>query len=384
MTENNYCVIMAGGVGSRFWPFSRNKKPKQFLDFFGTGRSLLQMTIDRFRPIVPIENILIVTNVLYRDLVLEQIPDLKAEQVLCEPARRNTAPCIAYAAARIKAMEAKGERRKARIVVAPSDHLILQEETFRQTIQQGFDFIENNDALLTLGMKPTRPETGYGYIQMGEVAREASHSLEDAREASYSLEAKGEMICKVKAFTEKPNLELAKVFLESGDFLWNSGIFIWSLDSILNAFHAYLPEMANKFAEGEKVMGTADEDAFIQQIFPTCPSISIDYGVMEKAKNVHVIPSDFGWSDLGTWGSLYELSDKDENENVTLHSDATYYDSHGNIVTLPKGHLAVVQGLEDCIVAESDGVLLICKRDAEQQIRQFFMDAEVKFEGEFS
>lgn len=378
MTENNYCVIMAGGVGSRFWPFSRNKKPKQFLDFFGTGRSLLQMTIDRFRPIVPIENILIVTNVLYRDLVLEQIPDLKAEQVLCEPARRNTAPCIAYAAARIKAMEAKGERRKARIVVAPSDHLILQEETFRQTIQQGFDFIENNDALLTLGMKPTRPETGYGYIQMGESIGRPD-GLRDA-----SLMDMGESICKVKAFTEKPNLELAKVFLESGDFLWNSGIFIWSLDSILNAFHAYLPEMANKFAEGEKVMGTADEDAFIQQIFPTCPSISIDYGVMEKAKNVHVIPSDFGWSDLGTWGSLYELSDKDENENVTLHSDATYYDSHGNIVTLPKGHLAVVQGLEDCIVAESDGVLLICKRDAEQQIRQFFMDAEVKFEGEFS
>lgn len=388
MTENNYCVIMAGGVGSRFWPFSRNKKPKQFLDFFGTGRSLLQMTIDRFRPIVPIENILIVTNVLYRDLVLEQIPDLKAEQVLCEPARRNTAPCIAYAAARIKAMEAKGERRKARIVVAPSDHLILQEETFRQTIQQGFDFIENNDALLTLGMKPTRPETGYGYIQMGENAYpkplpEGKGLLsEEAR--GDSLEARGNDICKVKAFTEKPNLELAKVFLESGDFLWNSGIFIWSLDSILNAFHAYLPEMANKFAEGEKVMGTDGEDAFIQQIFPTCPSISIDYGVMEKAKNVHVIPSDFGWSDLGTWGSLYELSDKDENENVTLHSDATYYDSHGNIVTLPKGHLAVVQGLEDCIVAESDGVLLICKRDAEQQIRQFFMDAEVKFEGEFS
>ena len=361
MTKNNYCVIMAGGVGSRFWPFSRNKKPKQFLDFFGTGRSLLQMTIDRFRPIVPIENILIVTNVLYRDLVLEQIPDLKAEQVLCEPARRNTAPCIAYAAARIKAM-AKDE--KARIVVAPSDHLILQEETFRQTILQGFDFIENYDALLTLGMMPTRPETGYGYIQMGE-------------------KAEGE-ICRVKAFTEKPNLELAKVFLESGDFLWNSGIFIWTLDSILNAFQEFLPEMANKFAEGENVMGTPNEDAFIQTIFPTCPSISIDYGVMEKAKNVHVIPSDFGWSDLGTWGSLYELSDKDENDNVTLHSDATYYDSHGNIVTLPQGHLAVIQGLEDSIVAESNGVLLICKRDAEQQIRQFFMDAEVKFEGKFS
>ena len=415
MTENNYCVIMAGGVGSRFWPFSRNKKPKQFLDFFGTGRSLLQMTIDRFRPIVPIENILIVTNVIYRDLVLEQIPDLKAEQVLCEPARRNTAPCIAYAAARIKAMvkptpnpslkggeSHSGTTNKIRIVVAPSDHLILQEETFRQTIQQGFDFIENNDALLTLGMKPTRPETGYGYIQMGENAypkplpectpqshelcrgpREGKGLLGDEAKGE-SLEARGNDICKVKAFTEKPNLELAKVFLESGDFLWNSGIFIWSLDSILNAFQEFLPEMANKFAEGDKVMGTADEDAFIQQMFPTCPSISIDYGVMEKAKNVHVIPSDFGWSDLGTWGSLYELSDKDENENVTLHADATYYDSHGNIVTLPKGRLAVVQGLEDSIVAESDGVLLICKRDAEQQIRQFFMDAEVKYEGEFS
>jgi mannose-1-phosphate guanylyltransferase len=375
MTENNYCVIMAGGVGSRFWPFSRNHKPKQFLDFFGTGRSLLQMTIDRFRPIVPIENILIVTNVLYRDQVLEQIPDLTPEQVLCEPARRNTAPCIAYAAARIKAM-AKGE--KARIVVAPSDHLILQEETFRETILQGFNFIDHHDALLTLGMKPTRPETGYGYIQTGEEIGRPNELLDS------SLLDLGKGICKVKAFTEKPNLELAKVFLESGDFLWNSGIFIWSLHSILSAFQEFLPEMANKFAEGDNLMGTPDEDAFIQTMFPTCPSISIDYGVMEKAKNVHVIPSDFGWSDLGTWGSLYELSDKDEDDNVTLHSDATFYDSHGNIVTLPKGHLAVVQGLQDCIVAESDGVLLICKRDAEQQIRQFFMDAEVKFEGKFS
>ena len=389
---NNHLVIMAGGIGSRFWPLSSEERPKQFLDILGCGQTLIQLTYNRFKDLVPADNVWVVTSEEYAALVSEQLPDVKPERILREPCRRNTAPCIAYAAARIKAMEAmrrKGDeamRRTARIVVAPSDHLILQEETFRQTIQQGFEFIENNDALLTLGMKPTRPETGYGYIQMGEVAREASHSLEaKGKEArGESLEARGNDICKVKAFTEKPNLELAKVFLESGDFLWNSGIFIWSLDSILNAFQEFLPEMANKFAEGEKVMGTADEDAFIQQMFPTCPSISIDYGVMEKAKNVHVIPSDFGWSDLGTWGSLYELSDKDENENVTLHSDATYYDSHGNIVTLPKGHLAVVQGLEDCIVAESDGVLLICKRDAEQQIRQFFMDAEVKFEGEFS
>ena len=378
MIENNYCVIMAGGVGSRFWPFSRNHKPKQFLDFFGTGRSLLQMTIDRFRPIVPIENILIVTNVLYRDQVLEQIPDLRSEQVLCEPARRNTAPCIAYAVAHISAMERRkaqlenreSDMSKVKIVVAPSDHLILQEEKFRQTIQEGFDFIEKNDSLLTLGMKPTRPETGYGYIQRGEEAK--------------GEEAKGEEIYKVKAFTEKPNLELAKVFLESGDFLWNSGIFLWSLDSIRSAFRTFLPEIASKFKEGEDKMGTAAEEEFIQDMFPTCPSISIDYGVMEKAQNVYVMPSDFGWSDLGTWGSLYELSEKDENENVTLHSDATYYDSHGNIVTLPKGHLAVVQGLEDCIIAESDGVLLICKRDAEQQIRQFFMDAEIQFGGKFS
>ena len=365
MKQNNYCVIMAGGVGSRFWPVSRNNKPKQFLDFFGTGRSLLQMTVDRFRPLVPIENVLVVTNVLYRDMVLEQIPDMQPNQVLCEPARRNTAPCIAYAVAHIQAMAKKNQSDNVNIVVAPSDHLILQEDQFRHTIEQGFAFIQENDALLTLGMKPTRPETGYGYIQMGENAHI-------------------EGIHKVKAFTEKPNLELAKVFLESGDFLWNSGIFLWNLNAIRAAFREFLPEIANKFMDGADAMGTDQEDAFIQQMFPTCPSISIDYGVMEKAKNVYVMPSDFGWSDLGTWGSLYDLSEKDEHQNVTLHSDASYYDSHGNIVTLPKGHLAVIHGLEDCIVAESDGVLLICKREAEQQIRQFFMDAEVQYEGKFS
>ena len=383
MTENNYCVIMAGGVGSRFWPFSRNHKPKQFLDFFGTGRSLLQMTVDRFRPIVPIENILIVTNVLYREEVLAQIPDMRAEQVLCEPARRNTAPCIAYAAARIEAMRRLSNKANStenvNIVVAPSDHLILQEDQFRLTIEQGFNFIQEHDALLTLGMKPTRPETGYGYIQRGEEATKQDDN-----------NTTGEGIYKVKAFTEKPNLELAKVFLESGDFLWNSGIFVWTLRSIQDAFKQFLPEVAEKFMMGMEdnnqasPLGTEKEEAFIQEIFPTCPSISIDYGVMEKATNVHVMPSDFGWSDLGTWGSLYELSEKDEHNNVTLHCDATYYDIHGNIVNLPEGHLAVVQGLEDCIVAESEGVLLICKKDAEQQIRQFFMDAEMKHGGKFS
>lgn len=369
MNVNNYCVVMAGGVGSRFWPFSRNEKPKQFLDFFGTGRSLLQMTIDRFRPIVPIENILIVTNVMYRDQVLEQVPDLQSCQVLCEPARRNTAPCIAYAMARIKAEVRKRgvSADEVNIVVAASDHLILQEEKFRETIIRCFDFIGGNDALVTLGMKPTRPETGYGYIQFGE--------------------ANGESIYEVKAFTEKPNLEVAKKFVESGDFLWNSGIFIWSLRSIETALREHMPELTQKFllnSDGASDIGTEHEEAFIQEMFPTCPSVSIDYGLMEKAQNVYVMPSDFGWSDLGTWGSLYEMSGKDEAENVTLHCDASYYDSHGNIVTLPKGHLAVIQGLENSIVAEANGVLLICKREDEQQIRQFYADAEVKFGGKFS
>ena len=367
MKKNNYCVIMAGGVGSRFWPFSRNDKPKQFLDFFGTGRSLLQMTIDRFRPIVPIENILIVTNVMYRDQVLEQIPDLQTNQVLCEPARRNTAPCIAYAMAKIKAM-AQG---KANIVVAASDHLILQEEKFREVITTCFDFIEKNDALVTLGMKPTRPETGYGYIQF------SGEGLEVKDEGV-------EVMQKVKAFTEKPSLEVAKKFIESGDFLWNSGIFIWSLSSIEAALQGHMPELAQKFLSGAEVMGTEQEEAFIQEMFPTCPSISIDYGLMEKAQNVYVMPSDFGWSDLGTWGSLYDMSQKDEAQNVTLHCDASYYDSHGNIVTLPKGHLAVIQGLKDYIVSEANGVLLICKREDEQQIRQFYADAEMNFDGKYN
>ena len=367
---------MAGGVGSRFWPYSRNEKPKQFLDFFGTGRSLLQMTIDRFRPMVPIENILIVTNVMYRDQVLDQIPDMQPNQVLCEPARRNTAPCIAYATARIKAEVAKRgvDSSKVNIVVAASDHLILQEDKFRETIAKCFEFIEENDALVTLGMKPTRPETGYGYIQFSVEGLEFS-------------DVDGYMQ-KVKAFTEKPNLEVAKKFVESGDFLWNSGIFIWNLYSVEKALQEHMPELAQKFLldsnDSLSDIGTEKEEEFIQEMFPTCQSISIDYGLMEKAQNVYVMPSDFGWSDLGTWGSLYDLSDKDEADNVTLHCDASFYDSHGNIVTLPKGHLAVIQGLEDSIVAEANGVLLICKREDEQKIRQFYMDAEVKFEGKFS
>lgn len=370
---------MAGGIGSRFWPVSRNNRPKQFLDFFGTGRSLLQMTVDRFRPLVPIENVLVVTNVLYKDTIMEQIPDLKPNQILCEPARRNTAPCIAYAIAHIKGIVlAKSglsldevnwddDRLNANVIVAPSDHLILQEQKFLDVVQEGLDFVSKNDTLLTLGMKPTRPETGYGYIQMDK---------------SKGLVA-GD-IYRVKTFTEKPNLDLAKVFLESGEFLWNSGIFLWNLRTIRREFRTYLPDMTQKFLDGERYMGTSEEQSFIEQMFPTCPSISIDYGVMEKAQSVHVLPADFGWSDLGTWGSLYELSEKEDNGNVTLKCDAQYYESEGNIVTLPEGQLAVISGLKDMIVAQADNVLLICPRGEEQQIRQYVMDAEVKFSGKYN
>lgn len=376
---------MAGGIGSRFWPYSRAEKPKQFLDFFGTGRTLLQMTVDRFRPLVPIENVFIVTNVAYKEIILEQIPDLKESQILCEPARRNTAPCIAYATAHIRALclrkagltaanqDWSRPEMKANIVVAASDHLILEEEKFRQTIGKAFDFVAANNAICTLGMQPTRPETGYGYIQY------LKDRFADRIQTESDLEREeccSDGIYPVKTFTEKPNLEMAKVFLQSGDFLWNSGIFIWNLQTISEAFRYLLPEVADRFREGELLMGTDKEEEFIEHIFPKCPNISIDYGIMEKAQNVYVLPSSFGWSDLGTWGSLYDLSEKDDNGNVSLHSRALFYESSGNIVTLEPGKLAVIQGLEDTIVTEHEGVLLICKKAEEQRIKQFVEDVE--------
>ena len=348
---------MAGGIGSRFWPFSRNNKPKQFLDFFGTGKSLLQMTFERFQEVVPTENILIVSNYLYKDLILEQLPAIKENQILLEPMRRNTAPCIAYAVNRIKAIS-----EKANIIVAPSDHLILKESDFIETIKQGLDFVEKNDCLLTLGIQPSRPETGYGYIQVAE--------------GDTNLR-------KVKTFTEKPNLELAQVFLESGEFYWNSGIFLWNLQTIDSAFNGLLPEIASKFEAGKGLYNTDKEAAFIQDIYPSCQNISIDYGIMEKSGNVHVLCSEFGWSDLGTWGSLYELSPKDEQQNVSLKCHTQYYNSKDNMVALPEGKLAVIEGLEGYIVAESDDVLLICRKDEEQKIRQIVNDVTVGFNGDY-
>lgn len=364
---------MAGGVGSRFWPFSRERKPKQFLDFFGTGRSLLQMTVDRFRPLIPIENMVIVTNVAYKGLILEQVPDLREEQILCEPARRNTAPCIAYASvwveARVKSQASGVKNQEVNIVVAASDHLILEEEKFRQVISKAFDFTRANEAICTLGMEPTRPETGYGYIQF---AKDKSDKLKVG-----SLEFRD--IYPVKEFREKPDLATAEEYLKSGDYLWNSGIFVWSLETISKAIAHYMPEVAEIFSRGRDIIGGPGEAAFIAENFPQCPNISVDYGIMEKADNVYVLPSSFGWSDLGTWGSLYELSNKDKNGNVSLHSDALFYEAKGNVVTLEPGKLAVVQGVDDMIISEQEGVLLVCKKAEEQRIKEFVKDVQENY-----
>ncbi|KAA6303043.1 MAG: mannose-1-phosphate guanylyltransferase [Candidatus Ordinivivax streblomastigis] len=356
--KDNYCVIMSGGIGSRFWPFSRENKPKQFLDFFGTGRSLLQQTFDRFSRIIPIENMYIATNEMYADLVKQQLPDLKDNQILMEPTRRNTAPCIAYASFHIQSINPN-----ANIIVTPADHLILEEHNFLRNIQTGLDFVQNNPALLTLGVKPHRPETGYGYIQ--------------------TTNTQGDPIHKVKAFTEKPNLELAQVFFESGDFFWNSGIFIWSVKSILEAFAEHLPDIHTHFVKGIDTYGTASEKIFIQKEYPVCQNISIDYGIMEKADNVYMLVAEFGWSDLGTWGSLYDLAGKDEQQNATLKSKGLFIESKDNLLTLADGKLAVIQGLEDYIIVESNNVLLICKKSEEQRIKQFVMDVNIQFGAEY-
>ena len=348
---------MAGGIGSRFWPFSRNSKPKQFLDFFGTGKSLLQFTYERFHKLMPAEHIFIVSSTMYKDLILEQLPDIKPQQVLLEPMRRNTAPCVAYAINRIASIT-----DKANIIVAPSDHLILNEGNFLETLEEGLKFVETNNSLLTLGMNPTRPETGYGYIQISE----GSGNLR-----------------KVKTFTEKPNLELAKVFLDSGEFFWNAGIFLWNLQSIQAAFDRLLPEMSAKFKSGKEFYNTDKEQEFIDNFYPLCENISIDYGILEKADNVYVLCAEFGWSDLGTWGSLHEIAPKDEQHNARLKCVSELYDCKDNIVVLPENKLAVLQGLEGYIIVESDDVLLVCKKEEEQRIRQFVNDITIRFNGDF-
>lgn len=352
---------MAGGVGSRFWPMSKSNFPKQFHDILGVGRTLIQMTYDRFLPIVPKENILIVTNEKYRALVLEQLPDLKPEQVLCEPFMRNTAPCVAYAAFWIADREPD-----ANIMVAPSDHLILNNDEFLNIMKISIHQAKESGNLVTLGIKPTRPDTGYGYIQWAEEG-----AVVDSK------------VKKVKTFTEKPDIELAKDFLESGDFYWNSGIFIWSLSSILNAFQKHLPEMFKAFSEGAGVYGTENEEEFIERTYGSCENISIDYGIMEKAKNVNVVLSDFGWSDLGTWGSLHTHLAQDERSNGVVGKKVMLYNCADNVVSVPQDKLVVLHGLNGYIVVDSGDALLVCRKDDEQKIKQFVNDIKLKLGEEF-
>ena len=357
--ENNYCVIMGGGIGTRFWPFSRETRPKQFLDFFGIGRSLLQMTFDRFSKIVPVDNIYIVTNQHYVDLVREQLPLLSEKQILLEPARRNTAPCIAYAAYHIKACNPE-----ANIVVTPSDHLIMEETVFIEDIRKGLEFVKNNNALVTLGIVPSRPETSYGYIQSSE------RMIGD--------------FTKVKTFTEKPDKELANVFLNSGEFFWNSGMFCWNVNTIIDAIRKYLPDIAARFDIQIDIFNTSEEKNFIEENFAYCPNISIDYGVMEKANNVYMLCVNFGWADLGTWGSIYDIAPKDESNNTILKTQALLYEAENNIVALDNlNRIAVIQGLKDFIIAESGNVLMICKKTDEDRIKQFMADAFMKYGDEY-
>ena len=347
---NNYCIIMAGGIGSRFWPLSKDNYPKQFLDILGTGKSFIQSTYERFSPVIPDENFLVVTNKAYKQLVLEHLPMLKPDQVLCEPARRNTAPCIAYAAYHIQS-----RCKEANIVVTPADHLVTNEVEFQRIIRLGFDFLtKNQNALMTIGIKPSRPETGYGYIQCGSRRDEVG--------------SRNEEVVKVEMFKEKPDYETAVKFVSEGNYLWNSGIFLWTLDGIMQAFKQYLPEMVEVFEKGKNDFGTANEQAFIDAHFIESPNISIDYGVMEKSPNTFTIPADFGWSDIGTWGSLFTHAKKDDAGNA-LRGKVVSVSNTNTIINIEEGTEAVVQGLEDYLVAFRDHSLLVCRLKDEQQIK---------------
>ncbi len=357
MTGKTFCVIMAGGLGTRFWPMSRTLKPKQFIDVLGLGKTLLQLTYERMLKVCPADNVLVVTNETYVPIVREQLPNLPAANILSEPSRRNTAPCIAYAAHRIHSMDPE-----ACMVVCPSDHIIFDEESFSEHLRTALNVSCQSDQLMTMGILPTRPDTGYGYIQF----LSSAGAMEDER------------IRKVKTFTEKPQLELAKEFIKSGDFLWNSGIFIWSVSSIISAMQKHMPEMNALFAKGAGIYGTVDEADFIFNTYMLCKNISIDYAVMEKADNVYVVVSDFGWSDLGTWGSLYENRQRDKNGNAVIGKNVMLYDTKNCLVHVPQDKMVLLQGLDDYIVVESDGILMVVRKSDEQNIRQFVNDVMIE------
>jgi mannose-1-phosphate guanylyltransferase len=346
-SSNTYVAIMAGGIGSRFWPASREERPKQFLDILGVGKSLIRLTFERFLKLCPASNIFIVTNKQYAGLVKEHLPELTDNQILTEPSRNNTAPCIAYTAFKLQALNPE-----ANLVVAPSDHIILKEEAFVDTLQQGLAFTAGNDALLTLGITPTRPDTGYGYIEVPSADNSSDQPLP------------------VKAFKEKPDRATAQQYLDSGNYFWNAGIFVWRVSSLLKAFAENAPEIHRILGAGTEQYNTPQEQAFIDKAYPTTPSISVDYAIMEKASNVFTIPSDFGWSDLGTWASLHAESPKDKAGNVVQGDAVQLIDTQNTLVRTPKGKRIVIGGLQDFIVVDEGDVLLIWPKSREQEIKK--------------
>ncbi len=352
MNKHHYVAIMAGGIGSRFWPMSRTNLPKQFLDILNSGKTLIQQTFDRYSKVVPPENIFIITSLEYVDIVKEQLPNLPAENIVAEPSKKNTAPCIAYIAFKLYQKDPD-----ALMIAAPSDNLILDTDEFVQTARKALDFVGHINALVTIGIKPTHPNTGYGYIQ---------HDLGEAAPGIY----------KVKTFTEKPNIELAKAFIASGDFLWNAGIFTWKVKNLLSAFEKHLPEMYEVFSSERDKFNTPNEAAAVEQIYPQCTNISIDFGIMEKAENVYVIPASFSWSDLGTWNSAWENMEKDYFGNAVAGNTVMIVDAANCMIHVPDQKLVLLQGLEDYIIVDTKDVLMICKKEKEQEIKEYV--AEIK------
>ncbi len=350
MKEHAHLVIMAGGIGSRFWPMSTPERPKQFVDVLGTGRTFIQMTVDRFKGLIPAENIWVITSQNYKDVVMEQLPEIPVRNVLLEPCRRNTAPCIAYAAWRIKSIDPK-----AVLVVSPSDHLVLDVPEFQRVVSSSLEFAFESDSIITLGMRPTRPETGYGYIQ-------TDMSCPSARNKE---------IFRVDAFREKPNLATAEKYIKKPNMLWNAGIFVWSVSTIVNALRVYAPEINGIFERMLPIYGTDKEQATIDEEFPKCESISVDYAILEKSDEIYCFPADFGWSDLGTWGSLYENVDRDHSGNAVIGTGIRTYETRNCVIHCSDKRRVVVQGLDGYIVAEKDDALLICKLSEEQRIKQF-------------
>ncbi|ANE51773.1 mannose-1-phosphate guanylyltransferase [Flavisolibacter tropicus] len=350
--QHTYVAIMAGGIGSRFWPVSRMNYPKQFLDILGTGRTLIQQTFLRFAKFVPKENIFVVTSNEYVDLVKEQLSEIPTENIIGEPFRKNTAPCVAYISTKLLQKDPE-----ASLIVAPSDHLILEEQTFLDVCAKALDFVNHFNALVTIGVQPTYPNTGYGYIQ--------HEPLEAAPE-----------VYKVKTFTEKPNKELAQTFIDSGDFLWNAGIFVWQVKRIMDAFHHHLPEMYELFAAEAHKFNTEEENELINTIYPQCTSISIDFGIMEKARNVFVIPASFGWSDLGTWNSAWENMEKDYLGNAVAGKRVMVIDATRCVVHTSDEKLVILQGLDDFIIVDTKDALLICQKEKEQDIKEYVADVK--------